>query len=103
MRWQSKKRLQTERDQARAELAALRTVIGPAVAERLQAVSADRLRLQAVVDRIVQDPAEYRHALGHVAECEANCSECRRLARDALAFGVDPGHLEEDGTSKSSI
>jgi hypothetical protein len=46
-------------------------------------------RLQNAFDRIALDPAEYRHALGHVADCDYNCEECRDLARHALDGGVD--------------
>jgi hypothetical protein len=49
----------------------------------------ERNRLQTAFDRIAVDPAEYRHALGHVANCDHNCEPCRDLARQALDGGVD--------------
>lgn len=49
----------------------------------------ERDRWRAAFDRIALDPAEYRHALGHVVDCEDNCESCRSLARQALAGGVD--------------
>lgn len=49
----------------------------------------ERDRFQAAFDRIALDPAEYRHALSHVADCDYNCEQCRDLARQALDGGVD--------------
>jgi hypothetical protein len=46
-------------------------------------------RLRAAFDRIALDPAEYRHALGHIADCDHNCDQCRQLAWQALDGGVD--------------
>lgn len=62
--------------------------------EETLAAEVDRLegenaRLRAAFDRIALDPAEYRHALGHVADCEDNCDQCRQLAQHALDGGVD--------------
>lgn len=37
------------------------------------------------VRRVFEDKEElYRHALMHVVECDNNCSDCKRLARDTL-------------------
>jgi hypothetical protein len=55
------------------------------VEERLAEVEAERGRLQAIVDDWSRDGAEYRHALGHVVDCEDNCRLCRDLAQDALS------------------
>lgn len=51
--------------------------------------TAEVSRWRAAFDRIALDPAEYRHALSHVADCEDNCELCRDLARQALDEGVD--------------
>lgn len=50
-----------------------------------------RMRLQKAVDRYAIDIPEYRHALGHVVECEDNCEQCRRLAGDTLDRTAEHG------------
>jgi hypothetical protein len=61
----------------------------PMNAADVAAIIAERDRLRAAFDRIALDPAEYRHALGHIADCDHNCDQCRQLAWQALDGGVD--------------
>jgi plasmid maintenance system antidote protein VapI len=50
-----------------------------------------RMRMQQALDRYANDVPEYRHALGHVVECDDNCHQCRRLAQSALDQTVEFG------------
>jgi hypothetical protein len=53
--------------------------------------TSERMKMQQALDRYAIDIPEYRHALGHVMECEDNCEQCRRLAGATLDRTVEAG------------
>lgn len=77
-----------EQDRLQEELADAITR-GQSMEGQCHDLEVERDRWRTGYDIIALDPAEYRHALGHVANCEANCEPCRRLAQQALDDGVD--------------